>query len=477
MIGSVGGRIRERSPRAYLIPALLSVIAGAAVAAGGKWMLAAAVIVALPVAALVVPRAIGRRTVREGFLAVELPLFFVLCSDLTFRIRTTDQLSANPFDAAGIVRAGFQGLALMFAVMALLSPSADTVDRPRFTTRPVRLYLLYVAVACVGIVMSGLPVLTAYRVFEVIVALAVFAGAYRVAGKEGLRRIERTLYWWVAATVGVIWLNVLASPGSALDHVYNSPVHWRIQSVVPAIASNTVGFLGVFLALFSMARLLRPHRSDYPRRAVLVAFTVAGIVTLLAAQYRTGYVAFAAGVVLLLIVRGRKSLALVVAVGVIFVALWGPTAGSSVEPFLSRGTKSSDLLQLNGRVDWWRLAVPVWKTSPIVGRGLLTGTRLALDTGGFGDTNTVHSTWVEALVDTGLVGIILLASTLLIALKRGFMEALRRGGDIAPLLVAIAIAVRSITGQTFDSFRLIMLLFLWAILSLRDDTDRQPSTG
>ena len=100
---------------------------------------------------------------------------------------------------------------------------------------------------------------------------------------------------------------------------------------------------------------------------------------------------------------------------------------------------------------------------------MLTGTRLALDAGGFGDTSTIHSTWIEALVDTGIVGIVFLACALLVALKRSLRLATRVGGDIAPLLLLVAIAARSATGQTIDSFRLIALLFFWAALSLRDE--------
>ena len=469
MIGFTTSRASRSELRASLIPGLLAATAGAAVALGGKWALLAIAAVAAPFSVLFMKHALRDRTASAHFLSIEIPLLFVLFSDLTVRIRSTDALSANPFDAAGILRAALQGIALVLALFALLSPPADTWQQHRLTTRPFRLYLVYVLIALVGVAMSALPIVTAYRVFEVVSAVAVIAGALHVGGADGLRRIEKTLFWWLVVVLGVTWLNVLIAPHSALLHVFNSPIHWRIQSAFPAIASNTVGFLGVVLALYSMARLLPPHRADFPRRGVLILLSVFGVLTLIGAQYRTGYVAFAAGLVVIFALRGRKTFATFAVAGMLVFAIWGPTPATAVGPFVSRGANSAQLLQLNGRVGWWALAIPAWKTSPVVGKGLLTGTRLALDAGGFGDTSTIHSTWIEALVDTGLLGIVFLALALLVALKRSLRLATRVGGDMAPLLILVAIAGRSFTGQTIDSFRIITLVFFWVALSLRDE--------
>jgi O-antigen ligase len=97
---------------------------------------------------------------------------------------------------------------------------------------------------------------------------------------------------------------------------------------------------------------------------------------------------------------------------------------------------------------------------------VLTASRLALQRGGFGDTNTIHSTWVETVVGTGVAGTALLAGALLVALRRGLNLARRM--DVVPLLLLIAIGIRSITGNTIESYRIATLFFLWAILCLKD---------
>ena len=121
-------------------------------------------------------------------------------------------------------------------------------------------------------------------------------------------------------------------------------------------------------------------------------------------------------------------------------------------------------------MEWWEASIPVWQRSPLVGRGLLSGTRFeVLARLGLRDTGGIHSTWVEALVGTGLIGLGLLAAMLLMCLRRALRLALDRRGAILPLLLLVVLSVRSITGNSFESFQgLETVVFLWLALSLGD---------
>ena len=457
-----GGRLRYRS---VAVAGVLVAVVGVAVGVGGKMLFVAVAVVLLPFTSLLIDNALRGVRGRAGILTIEVPLVLLLFSDTTFRVRTTEQLSNNPFDTAGIIRAAAQAVAMFLALVALMSPGErERGGRP--TTRPFRIYCAYAVAATAGIATSAFPILTAYRVFELIAAIAVIGAALHSYGSAALPRIERTLYWWLALTVIVCWVNAVIAPHSAIIHPRNSPIPWQLQPVFPVIPANTVGFLGVCLAFWSGARLLAPRRSDFPGPRVLKAFTAFGVITLVAAQYRTGYVALAAGTVVVLALRGRKILVTAAVIAGIVLAMWGPRVTTAAESIALRGAKTNELGQLNGRVNWWSLALPVWHTSPIIGRGVLTGTRLALQSGGFGDTNTIHSTWVETVVGTGIVGTALLSLALLVAMRRGWR--LARRGDVVPLLLLIAITVRSITGNTIESYRIATLFFLWAILCLTD---------
>jgi hypothetical protein len=56
-----------------------------------------------------------------------------------------------------------------------------------------------------------------------------------------------------------------------------------------------------------------------------------------------------------------------------------------------------------------------------------------------------------------------------ICLRRALRLALDRGGSILPLLLLVVLSVRSITGNSFESFQgLETVVFLWLALSLGD---------
>jgi O-antigen ligase len=74
-------------------------------------------------------------------------------------------------------------------------------------------------------------------------------------------------------------------------------------------------------------------------------------------------------------------------------------------------------------------------------------------------TSTIHSTWVEALLGTGVVG----AGLLALAFISGLRQALRARGSPLGLAVAAMLAfmcVRSITGTTVEIFDIGFLLFI-----------------
>jgi O-antigen ligase len=281
-----------------------------------------------------------------------------------------------------------------------------------------------------------------------------------------------TLYWCIVALVATVWAGVALFPDLAIEPLVNSaaPVPWDIQGVYPLIAANGVGSLGVLLAMWSLARAdARSGRTTRPIGAYLLA--AVGVITLLAAQHRTGYIALAAGLAVFLALRNRRVLLLGVLLGAVACMLYvTPSVVKEAAPYFLRGQTTEEARGLTSRVEWWEASIPVWEKSPLVGRGLLSGTRFeVLARLGLRDTGGIHSTWVEALVGTGLVGLGLLAGATLVGLRRAYQLALDRWRLILPLLLLTVLLVRSITGNSFESFQgLETVVFLWLIFSLGD---------
>lgn len=445
---------------------------GWAVVLGRPWTeLAAAAVLVVAASTLVRVRALR---LGRGFVVVELPILLLLLLDVYYpRARTAADLAADPLDSAGLAKLAAVGFATLVGALAFATSTAA----PRSIPMSFRLFVLYVVTVFFGIWSSVDPLLTVYRGMELTAALLVVAGAYRRYGRDAVERLERLLYGATAALVVSVWVSVMVAPDQALVSTEESPLHWQIQGLYPKIASNGVGTLGVILALWSLGRLLSTSARERTSRPAALALSALGVATLVAAQYRTGYAAFAAGVALLLALRGRKTLALAVASFAVVATLWGLSGVSTrTEPFLLRGDSPERAAQLSGRISMWHAAIPYWRESPIFGRGLLTSTRLeVLPSIGEESTATIHGTWIETLVGTGLVGTALLATSALALLYRSLGEALRRNGRVVPALLAVSLLVRSFTGSSIESLGIGVLLLM--VLALGLAGERQAPHG
>jgi O-antigen ligase len=378
------------------------------------------------------------RLAGASVFAVEVPLLLLLLSTFTWRARTANDLAAAPLDGAGSVRVGLLALGGLFGLAAVLSVRAGRSSLPI----PWRLYGGYMAVVVLGVPLSAHPALTAYRALELAVGLLVLVGAVRAAG---VGRIQRVVYWFIVGYLVVIWVEAAVFPSLAFQPLASRlvPVGVQLSGVYPSVSANTVGALGVLLVCWTLAR------SGQPCRRMMV---ILGLVSLLASQYRTGYLAVSVAVMLWLLMCRRWGLLALLILVACWVALWKPSVFGTVGMVVLRGDTLEQARGLNSRVGWWEAALPVWQESPLIGRGLLTATRFeVLAQLGATGTSTIHGTWVEALVGTGILGCGLLALSYLSAVRRA------RG---ALMLVLVVLGVRSLTGQTFESFGLFSLVFL-----------------
>jgi O-antigen ligase len=464
-------------PRIWLLVPLglwLAWWAGSAVASEGSRRTFALSLAAVAVGVPTVKAILGRR-VRPGFIAVEAPVLFLLLSTFVFRGRSADQLAYNPLDAAAQFRVLCVALALALGAVALISRPHAVPSNGRLTSLPIRVYFIYVFVVFLGAPVSiDLP-LTAYRGIELLTGLIVMVGARRSVGDEAAERIGTVLYWITIGLLLSVLIGCIVAPDLAITHLTNNaPIVWQISGVVPSISSNGVGTLGVLVTFWSLARLRALPSPTTLQRGFAYVMAGLGVVSLFFAQYRTGYVAFVIGLLVYLLIGRKWVKATLVLMTVLGAIAWGPSSlVKEAEPYALRGQTTEQASQLSSRVDFWAAAIPVWEESPLIGRGLLTATRFeVLAPLGFTDVSAIHSTWVEALVGTGLIGLALLSLSFLITFKRAFVRALR-SGDLVPVLLLAVTAVRSITGNTFEIFNYQAMVYLWLALSLSDHGERR----
>ncbi len=390
----------------------------------------------------------------------------LVVSTFVWRGRTTQELNANPLDAAGMVRAGLVAIA---GVIAFASLTRSTMRSSRAALHGgVAFLALYAVVGVVSAVGSPLPLQAFYRIAELTVGLLVILLA-RILFRE---RAGEILVRFAVATVGLIvalvWLEAIAMPSRAWQQPYFYSISpYVLTGPVPSFASNTIGLFGAVLAIWGLAHARLPgHRLAWFSLAV-------GLATLAATQYRTGVAAFliAGAVVMYLRRRFLVVISILATVGVVVVLLGsGKSLSHSAEAAFTRGQPAEQIRSLNGRVSYWTEAWSLTEQRPVFGWGLTVGGRLATTAAGDESSSTVHGTWVEVLVGTGFIGLLTLALAPLIVL----VQALRnRANPLAiPVIgLLIVLLVRSSTGTTFELFSILYLFFAALAVAASDMTN------
>ena len=449
---------------------LIAALGGLAVASGRGT--AALALAAVPVALFVLPRLSRIAGLPVGYFSIEVPLALLLLSTLVFRERDAEALAGNPLDSAAIVRVMCVGFAALLGWITILRRPL-TGERVATPTTIV-VFVAYVAVVFLGALLSINIKLTAYRGLELAVGVLVVIAAVRYGGRDAIRRLVNVVFGFMLFLVGTVWLGLLLAPDQALLPDVE-PLPYQLQGVFPLISANSVGELGAIIMLWSIG-LRVSGRSTSRWNLFLIAL---GAITLVAGQYRTGYLATAVALTLLLALRGRRTLAAAMIVVVLVGAVWNASSiVNAAEPYVLRGQSREHASKLSGRISFWKEAIPVWQESPILGKGLLTATRFeVLAPLGYTSTSTIHSTWVEALVGTGVVGVGLLAAFILLLWRSAIGDLLSRSGLVYPGLLIVFTTIRSITGTTFEIFGITILLLLvlaYAMAVNETDARRAP---
>lgn len=193
----------------------------------------------------------------------------------------------------------------------------------------------------------------------------------------------------------------------------------RLFGVVPTLSPNGLAFVLV-AGLLSLLLGVGP-RWVFRSRFLVVALAAVYVVELAATRTRS---ALAIGVMLVLIAVGAllfRRPALVVNSTVAFAAAglwaWSPDNVQRLDWFLRRGQDAQTLVSLTGRTDTWHVALIQWQQNRLMGDGYYAGHRLGLN-GLSTNVSNIDSTWIESLVDVGILGTVPLAVALALGVCR-----------------------------------------------------------
>ena len=262
------------------------------------------------------------------------------------------------------------------------------------------------------------PLGTLFKSIEYSVMLALFAlvgSTIYLTFKEHRQRLIALKgvfdwHWFLMFLLMIsVYAGVIVFPEYAILLGYRDQtgiLGFSVQGALPGLSANAVGTVGAITGVVSVVRLQLVPRS----RILWVALLLVSLLTMVLTQSRSPILAFMVAVIVVLVI-GRRFGFLIVSGVLLGTALFA-RYGHLVYEFMMRGQNEQNLTSLTGRVARWQASFEALRDQPLIGYGANAGGRMVMESA-LGETGSdVHNTFVEVLLDTGVVGLIILVAGL-----------------------------------------------------------------
>jgi O-antigen ligase len=279
-------------------------------------------------------------------------------------------------------------------------------------------------------------------------------------------RTRRRVQWALACTLLFFALFTVQMIKHVSPSVVLEPGNLRARNRIPEDIGISINGMAKMLSGVPWGVLaIMPLAKRRSRRLLLFGAGLVSLYAVALAGSRMGYLGCGAAVVLLCLLRWRRYLLLLpLAVVILYVALPGATArmlSGFGETDISGETATNDYTVTAGRNKFWPYVVAKIHESPIVGFGrealVRTGLHRTIENEvGYQDAVThPHSAYLEVLLDSGLIGFVVvvgLYTFILVYSARLFVD---RGDPLYTAAGGLALAlltghlVASLGGQSF----------------------------
>ncbi|MDX6738516.1 O-antigen ligase family protein [Actinocorallia sp. A-T 12471] len=333
---------------------------------------------------------------------VVLPLALMLASDYKLRSRAHDQAIGGSADLTVLVEIGIYGAAALFIYFRFGM-------RPPTRWRGIQLSVawLWVLYSAMTALWSPYPTMSVVRATQMIITMAVVHVLATRASTIDFHRFAHAFVIVVLLSVGIGIVHPFPRTSLTLDRFNWLYVH-------PVIAGVYLGLAVLIVTGFIVRHGMRATR--LPGGRMWPGWAYGGLLIVLAgALVATGTRGAALGcavglAVLLGTVNGPRGRADLVVVGFAAVVLAALAFSEPIRSFAARGESAEKLATLNSRTDLWELAFAAFAKEPLFGHGMGASRGLFLRETGLGGG---HNAFVNAMVDLGAVGLLLLCGLLL----------------------------------------------------------------
>lgn len=320
---------------------------------------------------------------------------------------------------------------------------------------PVRIYLLFLIYALITVFWAPKPAFALWKIFELLVIMVLV-----IVHHDTMNQGADRLYRLFMQTTGVFVLGVLVTgllfAHKGFDPLRGSIMPFKLHGSIYSMNSNDLGFWSGLLFCTTL------HKTGFTKKDMLWA----GIwfLILFLSQSRTFLLISFIAIMVKLVLSKRKGSKWLVG---LFIVLIIGVLGEFVLLMFTRGD-TNQVLTLHGRLNFWQIGLNAFVQQPLIGHGFYTGHRflyLIYPDVNF-SSNTFDSTWVDILVDTGIIG----AGIMIVFLIRTFMLNRKSTHPIRPEITwgILFLVVRSLTGPSFQSFSLFLIYLLVLAVTLSE---------
>jgi O-antigen ligase len=320
-------------------------------------------------------------------------------SGLVFRTRTAEDIRASGVDAWAMYRIGLMTICGIVLIARLRNP--ETAWLHSLKRGLLGAFAIYCCICLFSTVWSIYPSWTAYKSLEYATDVALVAATVSSLSSEWeADQVLHLAFFLVGVVVVTIWLGVLIWPKEAL-RPSSGVIPFQLFGVVPFFSTNIVGEFGAIISVVAVSYLTNRNRHySLLTPAVIVAV---GLVTLLLSQTRSAILAFGAGVLFAFIVNWSPIRLTAALSGTALLYL---NVSALAQKFMLRGEDPSGIAGLNGRAAFWTTGIESISAHLLTGIGAYAGGRFGVLEQIGQDAVTLHNTYVEVLVGTGIPGLI-----------------------------------------------------------------------
>ena len=346
-----------------------------------------------------------------SFRLVYLTWACLLAAGLVWSLSRDPLYSADQAGISNYIRLAFLMLGMM--MILVVGSTYRFAFFSELGTGVLGIFFLFSLWGMASTLWSVFPVGTLYKSLEyctMLALLALTASSINLTVKHprnrsfALKSVFDFGWLLIFLLIVSVYVGIVVWPQYAILRDYRDVtgvLGFSIQGALPGISANSVGELGAILGIVAVVRiLLRPGS-----KAFYVPVLALSLLTMVLTQSRSPILAFCVAVAVVLVYNRRFGL-----LGISGVLLGGVVLtqyGQLLYEFMARGQTAQNIAVLTGRVTFWEVSLQAVGERPLGGYGAYDGGRYVLQAALGERRSSVHSTWLEVLLDTGVVGLVL----------------------------------------------------------------------